>query len=153
MQSQQELISSIAQRMGISNAVLDVNRQITIAFDQAIIVTFLAEEDDNLTAVSYVADYEGGDGAIGKELLQYNFLPLVLGGGKLALDPSENIIVLTRSWDATTTDATLIFSELEAFVNSIAAIRIELEKLGSSERVPAIASPMSDPAMPYGQMA
>jgi hypothetical protein len=153
MDTQQGLIDYIAQQIGLQGAKLDENNQVTIAFGESVVVTFLAESDGTLTAVSYVADYQSDAEKIGKQLLQYNYLPSFLGGGKLSIDPSENTIVLTRSWDTSITTNELIFSELEAYVNAIAAIRIELEKDDAAEGPSPENSPMPNSLMSYGQMA
>jgi hypothetical protein len=47
----------------------------------------------------------------------------------------------------------LIFSELEAFVNAVAAIRVDLEKGSESEEGSEMAPPKINPMMSYGQMA
>lgn len=153
MKAQQKLVHFIGQKIGLHDLYLDEDLQATINFGDAIVVTFLSEEGNALTAVSYVADYDADHDRMGKQLLAYNFLPPALGGGKLALDPTANSIILTHTWDACAMDGEAMYSQLEAFVNAVGAIREDLPramKEGSDNEVP-LANPSS--LMMYGNMA
>jgi hypothetical protein len=138
MQSHQGLIQFIGQKLGLHDLALDEHRHASITFDDAITVTFLAEEGGELTVLSYVADYQVKNTAqeqVGRHLLGLNFLPAALGGGKLAISPQDNAIVLTRSWDPAITDGETLFIELEAFVNAVSAIREEIARVTHNEPV------------------
>jgi len=138
MQSHQGLIQFIGQKLGLHDLGLDEHRHASITFDGAITVTFLAEEGGELTVLSYVDDYQVNSSTqeqVGRHLLGLNFLPAALGGGKLAISPQDNAIVLTCSWDPALTDGEALFSELEAFVNAVAAIREEIARVMQNEPV------------------
>jgi hypothetical protein len=155
MKAQQELVHYIGQKIGLPELVLDDERQATVTFDDLITVTFLAEED-GLTVVSYVADYDPDSEAIGKHLLQLNYLPTALGGAKLAVDPKSDSVILTNTWDAALTDGERFFAELEMFVNAVQAIQGEITRLSQSNDPDAEAKPEAintSPLMMYGRMA
>lgn len=153
MQAQQELIHFIGQKIGLSNLALDDAMQATISFDQDLVLTFLAEEGEELSVVSYVMDYEGAQEKVAKQLLTYNFLPPALGGGKLALDPIEQTIILTRTWDASTTDGEMLYGEVEMFVNAVSAIRQDIARILSGDAGQDSANLIPNTLMMHGQMA
>lgn len=136
MKSHLGLIQFIGQKLGLHDFALDARGHASVTLDDEITVTFLAEEGGELTALSYVADYEVNDSTqeqIGRRLLELNFLPVALGGGKLALSLQDDAIVLTRSWDPALTDGAALFGDLEIFVNAVVAIRVEIDRVVHSK--------------------
>lgn len=155
MKAQQTLVHFIGKKIGINNLGLDENLQVTIRFDEDIVLTFLAEDEHALTVVSYVADYEEKQGRMGKQLLSYNFLPPALGGGKLAIDPTQGAIILTHTWDACAMDGESLFAQLEAFVNAVGAVRQDLARVldDSKDGTSVTANAFTNSLMMYGNMA
>jgi hypothetical protein len=157
MKAAQELIHSIGQRIGLPDLQLDENRQVTFTLDDVITVTFLAEDSGELTAVNYVADYLSDakkQEQVGRHLLQLNFLPSALGGGKLCINPKDDGIVLLRTWNCSMTDAETLYTEFEIYVNAVSALKQEIEHLsGDPIGESAQESPMTSTLMMHGQMA
>jgi hypothetical protein len=155
MKAQQELLHYLGPKIGLPELALDGSAQATVTFDEQITVVFLAE-DDQLTVVSYVNDYDIDNEIVGKHLLGLNYLPVALGGGKLAVDPQTGSIILTHTWDASMTDGELFFSQLEMFVNAVSALQNDIERLslGESPRSDKQAEPINtNSLMMYGRMA
>lgn len=147
------LLEFLGQKMGLNGLKFDENLQATITLDDSITVTFLADEEDSLTVVSFIADYAASQEQVGRQLLQLNFVPPALGGGKLAINPRDGGVILTRTWNSSAVDREVLYTELEMFVNAIEPLRQEM--LAQNEQKPSATQENvpSGSLMMYGRMA
>ena len=124
MEAVNNLLKELGRHIGLDQLELDEEGQCTLAFDEDIVVTFVADPDGGLNAVSFVGELpESGAEAFVKELLAENFLPSNHGGARFAIEPNSNRVVMVRRWDAQTTDVNQFSTHLEAFVNTIDAMQ------------------------------
>ena len=119
-----QFIASFCRSIGMGGTRMDDEGQMTLSFSQPndqpgdpLVVTFVCQGSEHIAAVTFI-------GAIGKNedklktLLEWNFIPLHHGGGRFALQPGSDSLVMVGSWD-TTKDTVEEFSKLlEEFVNS-----------------------------------
>jgi len=118
------LLKELGRHIGLDQLELDDEGQCTLAFDEDIVVTFVADPDGGLNAVSFVGELpESGAESFVKELLAENFLPSNHGGARFAIEPNSNRVVVVRRWDAQKTDVNQFSSHLEACVNTIDAMQ------------------------------
>jgi hypothetical protein len=88
-----------------------------LSFDDKLVVTFLGDETDNVTALCFIAESHNRVEVL-RKVLEQNFLSEAHGGGRFALEPNSDRVILTRNWDAIKTTVAQFSDELEAFVNS-----------------------------------
>jgi hypothetical protein len=129
MQAASNMIKELGRLIGLETLELDDAGQCTLAFDETIVLTFVADVDDGLNVVSYVADLEAEKPDAGKVLLSHNFVPGALGGGRVAVEPESARVVLVNRWDAIRCDFGHFQQQLEAFVNAVESIRGDLDRL------------------------
>jgi hypothetical protein len=124
MEAVSNLLKELGRHIGLEQMELDEDGQCTLAFDEEIVVTFVADPDGGLNAVSFVGEIpESGGMSLVTALLEENFLPSNHGGARFALEPNSNRIVLVTRWDAQKTDLSLFSNQLESYVNSIDAMQ------------------------------
>lgn len=111
------LIKEFCQSIGMDPLGLDEENQRSLAFDDKLVVTFIGNETDFVTALCFIADSTGHPDILRKALEQ-NFLAEAHGGGRFSLEPNSDRIILTRHWNAVKTTIPEFSDELEAFVNS-----------------------------------
>jgi hypothetical protein len=129
MQAASNMIKELGRLIGLETLELDEAGQCTLAFDETIVLTFVADVDDGLNVVSYVADLDSDKPDAGKVLLSHNFVPGALGGGRVAVEPESSRVVLVNRWDAIRCDFGYFQAQLEAFVNAVESIRGDLDRL------------------------
>jgi hypothetical protein len=154
MQAARNLIKELGRHIGLDALELDDSGQCTLAFDETIVLTFVADTDDGLNVVSYVGELTAANGAAAASLLASNFVPNGLGGGRVAMEPDSSRVVLVHRWDGVRTDLGSFTQQLEAFVNGVEKVRGDLDNAGS---MPAAAtakgSASRDAAPPPGAFA
>lgn len=124
MEAVNNLLKELGKHIGLEQLELDEDGQCTLAFDEEIVVTFVADPDGGLNAVSFVGELpESGAESFVKALLEENFLPSNHGGGRFAMEPNSNRVVMVGRWDAQKTDLGFLSAQLESFVNSIDAMQ------------------------------
>jgi hypothetical protein len=124
MEAVSNLLKELGRHIGLDQMELDEDGQCTLAFDEEIVVTVVADPDGGLNAVSFVGEVpEAGGKSLMAALLEENFLPSNHGGARFALEPNSNRIVLVNRWDAQKTDLSLFSNQLESYVNSIDAMQ------------------------------
>lgn len=124
MEAVRNLLKELGRHIGLEQLELDEEGQCTLAFDEEIVVTFVADPDGGLNAVSFVGELpESGANAFVRGLLEENFLPSNHGGARFAIEPSSNRVVMVGRWDAQKTDMGSFSIQLESFVNSIDAMQ------------------------------
>ena len=126
MQAANNLLKELGRLVGLETLALDEAGQCTLAFDETIVLTFVADPDDGLNVVSYVGELEAGNTGAARALLARNFMPGGLGGGRVAMEPDSPRVVLVNRWDGVRTDFGMFQSQLEDFVNAVEAVRAEL---------------------------
>lgn len=124
MEAVSNLLKEFGRHIGLEQLTLDDDGQCTLAFDEDIVMTFVADPEGGLNAVSFVGELpESGAEEFVKGLLQENFLPSNHGGARFALEPNSNRLVMVGRWDAQKTDINFFSTQLEACVNSIDAMQ------------------------------
>jgi hypothetical protein len=88
--------------------------------------------DDGLNVVSYIGDLEASNHGVACKLLAQNFVPNGLGGGRVAMEPDSERVVLVHRWDGVRTDFGSFTANLESFVNAVESVRAELDAGASS---------------------
>lgn len=116
MQAADNLIKEFCQSIGMSQIGLDEENQRSLSFDEKMIVSFIGESGDKLTALAYIGDI--GKDADMRVFLEQNFLPDAHGGARFSLEPRSNRIVMSTKWDATRIDLPTFSKDVEGFVNS-----------------------------------
>jgi hypothetical protein len=143
MQAARNLIKELGRHIGLDSLELDESGQCTLAFDETIVLTFVGDMDDGLNVVSYIGDLEANNHGAACKLLAHNFVPNGLGGGRVAMEPDSDRVVLVHRWDGLRTDFGTFTAHLESFVNAVESVRAELESgapaaaAGSSADAPA----------------
>jgi hypothetical protein len=130
MTNSNALIRSLGQRLGLE-LQLGSAQQCAVSFDGDLLMMFLADESDHMTAVAHVMDVgQGPDAAkIAERALLCNFAIQALGGHRLSVDPSDNSLVLTANWNAAACDAATFYADVEWFVNLLSALRTDLQQV------------------------
>jgi hypothetical protein len=124
MEAVGNLLKELGRHIGLEQLELDDEGQCTLAFDEDIVVTFVADPDGGLNAVSFVGELpDSGAESFVKSLLAENFLPSNHGGSRFALEPNSNRVVAVGRWDAQKTDVNAFSAQLEGYVNSIDAMQ------------------------------
>ena len=120
MEAVGNLLKELGRHIGLEQLELDDEGQCTLAFDEDIVVTFVADPDGGLNAVSFVGELpDSGAESFVKSLLAENFLPSNHGGARFAIEPNSNRVVAVGRWDAQKTDVNAFSAQLESYVNSI----------------------------------
>jgi hypothetical protein len=120
MEAVGNLLKELGRHIGLDQLELDDEGQCTLAFDEDIVVTFVADPEGGLNAVSFVGELpDSGAESFAKKLLAENFLPSNHGGARFAIEPNSNRVVAVGRWDAQKTDVNSFSAQLEAYVNSI----------------------------------
>jgi hypothetical protein len=127
MQAARNLIKELGRHIGLDSLELDESGQCTLAFDETIVLTFVGDMDDGLNVVSYIGDLESNHHGVACKLLAQNFVPNGLGGGRVAMEPDSDRVVLVHRWDGMRTDFGSFTANLESFVNAVESVRAELE--------------------------
>ena len=131
MQAADNLVKEFCQSIGMSPLGLDDDNQRSLSFDDKIIVSFIGEKDDMLTAICYIGDIKKD--ADMRMFLEQNFMPDAHGGARFSLEPKSPRIVLTHTWNAARIDLPTFSKALEGFVNSGMRAQEFLEKGGNLE--------------------
>ena len=129
MQAARNLIKELGRHIGLDSLELDESGQCTLAFDETIVLTFVGDLDDGLNVVSYVGDLEANNHGVACKLLAQNFVPNGLGGGRVAMEPDSDRVVLVHRWDGLRTDFSSFTAHLESFVNAVESVRAELDSV------------------------
>ncbi|MGL4335299.1 MAG: type III secretion system chaperone [Turicibacter sp.] len=116
MSASHNLLKEFCQSIGMEGLGLDDAKQRSLCFDDKIVVTFVGDDTDVLTALCYIHDLPKE--ADMRRLLEENFLPEANGGGRFSLEPKTDRIIITRCWDATRTPVPEFSNDLEALVNA-----------------------------------
>ena len=154
MQAARNLVKELGRHIGLDGLELDESGQCTLAFDETIVLTFVADADDGLNVVSYVGDLDHHQAKIAIKLLAHNFGPNGLGGGRVAIEPDSNRVVLVHRWDGVKTDFSSFTAQLESFVNAVESVRADLDASGANEPSSAsAATPMGRDMPPPGSFA
>jgi hypothetical protein len=141
MEAVSNLLKELGKHIGLEQLELDEEGQCTLAFDEEIVVTFVADPDGGLNAVSFVGELpDSGAEAFVRGLLEENFLPSNHGGARFAIEPNSNRVVMVGRWDAQKTDMGLFSAQLEAFVNSIDAMQKAMTETKFGEAASGVAS-------------
>ena len=120
MEAVSNLLKEFGRHIGLEQLTLDEEGQCTLAFDEDIVMTFVADPEGGLNAVSFVGELPAsGAEQFLKSILQENFLPSNHGGARFAVEPNSNRVVMVGRWDAQKTDINSFSAQLEACVNSI----------------------------------
>lgn len=151
MQAANNLLKELGRLIGLEELALDDAGQCTLAFDETIVLTFVVDQDDGLNVVSYIGELEPGNPRSAQALLERNFTPVGLGGGRVAMEPDSERVVLVSRWDAVRTDFALFQQQLEEFVNAVEAIRKALEEGPAS--APLAGTPTREIVPPPGSFA
>jgi len=151
MEAVSNLLKELGKHIGLDQLELDDEGQCTLAFDEDIVITFVADPDGGLNAVSFVGELpESGAESFVKGLLEENFLPSNHGGARFAIEPNSNRVVMVGRWDAQKTDIGLLSSQLEACVNTIDAMQKTMAATKFDEQVPAEKKSSGDYIPPAG---
>lgn len=132
MQAARNLIKELGRHIGLDSLELDESGQCTLAFDETIILTFVGDMDDGLNVVSYIGDLEASNHGAAYKLLAHNFVPNGLGGGRVAMEPDSDRVVLVHRWDGLRTDFDTFTAHLKSFVNAVESVRAELDSGASA---------------------
>jgi hypothetical protein len=137
MEAVNNLLKELGRHIGLEQLALDEEGQCTLAFDEDIVVTFVADPDGGLNAVSFVGELpESGAEPFVKGLLEENFLQSNHGGARFAIEPNSSRVVMVGRWDAQKTDIGLLSSQLEACVNTIDAMQKTMSATKFDEAAP-----------------
>lgn len=151
MSAANNLIKEFCQSIGMEPLGFDEQNQRSLSFDDKIVVTFLDDKGDQVTALAFIADSKGNP-VILRKLLEQNFIPEAHGGGRFTLEPGTDRVVLTRQWDALTATVPVFSDNLEAFVNS--AMQAQTFILDNCDKAPQAAVPTDAPvAAPVDSLA
>jgi hypothetical protein len=127
MQAARNLIKELGRHIGLETLALDESGQCSLAFDETIVLTFVGDADDGLNVVSFVGELTADNAHVAPRLLARNFVPNGLGGGRVAMEPDSDRVVLVHRWDGVRTDFSSFTASLETFVNAVEQVRSELE--------------------------
>jgi hypothetical protein len=116
MSAADNLIKEFCQSIGMQPMGFDENKQRSLSFDEKVVVTFLNDEADVITALVFVAHLGKPENM--RVLLEQNFLAEAHGGARFALEPRSDRVVMTRQWDGVKTTVPQFSDDLEKFVNS-----------------------------------
>lgn len=110
------LIKEFCQSIGMEGLGMDENNQRSLCFDDKIVVTFIGDDTDFVTALSFIDEVKSPDDM--RKLLEQNFLAEAHGGARFALEPNTDRVIMARQWNAVKTTVPEFSDELEAYVNS-----------------------------------
>ena len=157
MQAADNLVKEFCQSIGMSPLGLDEENQRSLSFDEKIIVSFIGEQDDSLTALCYIGDIKKD--ADLRIFLEQNFMPDAHGGARFSLEPKSNRIVMAAKWNALRIDVTMFSKDLEGYVNSAMRAQEFLDKGGAvaapattEDGAPAAGSPAESTLAAYQNM-
>jgi hypothetical protein len=151
MEAVRNLLKEFGRHIGLEQLALDDDGQCTLAFDEDIVLTFVADPDGGLNAVSFVGELPAsGAEQFVKSVLQENFLPSNHGGARFAVEPNSNRVVMVGRWDAQKTDVSAFSAQLEACVNSIDAMQKTMAETKFDATAPTQASSEGGRSAPDG---
>ena len=136
------LIKEFCQSIGMDGLGFDDNRQRSLCFDDKVVITFLGDDGDGITAVCFVAELGKPENM--RMLLEQNFLAEAHGGARFALEPTQDRVVMTRQWDAVKISVPEFSDNLEAFVNSALQAQEFFDKGGLAPADTAVPSTSGD---------
>lgn len=116
MTATNNLIKEFCQSIGMEGLGLDENKQRSLCFDDKIVITFIGDDNDCITGLTYI--HEAKTPADLRKLLEQNFLAEAHGGARFALEPNTERIIMSRVWNAVKTSVPEFSNDLEAMVNS-----------------------------------
>ena len=116
MQAADNLVKEFCQSIGMSALGLDEENQRSLSFDEKIIVSFIGEKDDSLTALCYIGDIKKDSDM--RIFMEQNFLPDAHGSARFSLEPKSNRVVMAAKWNALRIDVSMFSKDLEGYVNS-----------------------------------
>lgn len=139
-----DLLADFGRKAGLGSLSLDESGVCRLSFDQSLIVDL---EFDSGAGLLHIYSAVGPIPAEGKEavfgaLLSANLFGSETGGASLAIDPSQNEIILCRSVNPDHLDSTAFEGILESFVNHL---EVHRERLDAA---PTGAAPSSEAPMP-----
>lgn len=148
MEAANNLVMEFCKSIGMEPLGLDQDNQRSLAFDDKLIVSFIGEKNDGLVGMAYIGDVKKD--ADCRVFLEQNFMPDAHGGGRFALEPESNRVVLTNIWNAARIDVTKFSSELEQFINSGMRAQEFLERGGAQAKseTPAAAAEEKSATLP-----
>jgi hypothetical protein len=148
MQAARNIVKQLGRHIGLDGLELDESGQCTLAFDETIVLTFVGDVDDGLNVVSYIGDLDASKSQIATKLLAHNFVPNGLGGGRVAMEPDSNRVVLVHRWDGVKTDFRSFTAQLESFVNAVESVRADLDAGNSQGHTPDAKAAKTDRDVP-----
>jgi hypothetical protein len=148
MQAAGNLLKQLGIQIGLDGLGLNDEGHCSLAFDESIVVTFVADPDEGLNAVSFIGTVPNNDTSARmlSAILESNFLPSNNGGARFALEPNSDRLVLVHRWDAMHIDLNGFTSQLEAYVNAVDAAQKMIEQglpstgAGSADSQPGLPS-------------
>jgi hypothetical protein len=142
MSTSNNLIKEFCQSIGMEPLGFDENKQRSLSFDEKVVVTFLQDNDESITALVFIGDLGNPENM--RRLLEQNFLAEAHGGGRFALEPNSDRVILTKQWDAVKTSIPEFSDQLEQLVNSCIQCKEFFERGGIDSEAKAKESSGTD---------
>ena len=138
MQAADNLIKEFCQSIGMNPLGLDDENQRSLSFDDKLIVTFIGDQDDSVTALCFIGELKKD--ADMRIFLEQNFMPDAHGGARFSLEPKSDRIVMACRWNALRIDLASFSKDLETFINSGMRAQEFLDKGGVIDKPAASAN-------------
>lgn len=127
------LLKALGDYINLPNISFNDEHKCTLAFDDTLIVSLIADDEFGLNAVAFVGflPEESNEEEMFNSLrywLEQNFLPANHGGARFCIEPNSNKIVLVQRWNAQTCEGKVFISQFEALVNSLEVAHKQYEK-------------------------
>ncbi|MDI9331888.1 MAG: type III secretion system chaperone [Alphaproteobacteria bacterium] len=133
MSTANKLLQELGQVIGFPDLNMDQDGKCILAFDEHVVVTFVSDRADALSAFIRVADFKPSDAGVSEWLLSCNFIPNVFGGGRLAIEHESQSIVLMGRWDAARTDLQSLQIDVEEFIKGSEVLRTNLNDFTANQ--------------------
>ena len=112
-------MAAFMQSIGLGGLKINNEGYVTLEFDKTMAVTFVCQGSDSIAAVCKVGNIGNKEDDYLKNLLKLNFTPTDHGGGRYALEPESDKLVMVNVWNVTKMSVEEFSKFLEDFLNSI----------------------------------
>lgn len=127
--SASNLLDQIASRLGLPGLTLKDQDDVTLVLDEDILISFIADENEGLTALSILGDAKPDSAQVVFGLLESSYVQSdLLAGMRLALEPGTHRLLYLLRWESRYADPTLVIEQLEAFANAVDAAQVWLKE-------------------------
>jgi hypothetical protein len=127
--SARQLLEKVAVKLDLPGLSLTDQEQVTLVLDEDILISFIADENDGLTALSIVGEVGPDSSQVVYGLLESSYVQSdLLAGMRLAIEPGKHRLLLILRWESRYADPARVIEQIEAFANAVDAAQVWLKE-------------------------